>query len=178
MTQQEIPRVRASDAEREQVVAALRHAMSEGRLILAEGEQRMAAAYAAVFRDELPVLTADLPPYEPTGEGTTGRADKAGERHRGRAGHGGPGPWGPGWFRHRRPRLAALTGVAALVLLGLALLADAPLWPAIVLGVATVVLLKHHYHGHPHHHGHRPACGPPGGHTGGDRRPAGADPGQ
>ncbi|GAA4683262.1 hypothetical protein Prum_066590 [Phytohabitans rumicis] len=39
----------------------LRAAMTEGRLDLTEGEQRLAAAYAATFRDELAPLAADLP---------------------------------------------------------------------------------------------------------------------
>jgi hypothetical protein len=55
------PRTRASDSEREQVATILRAAMAEGRLDLATGEERLAAAYAATFRDELGPLTADLP---------------------------------------------------------------------------------------------------------------------
>jgi Domain of unknown function (DUF1707) len=54
-------RLRTSDSEREQVATILRAAMAEGRLTLDEGEERLAAAYAAKFRDELAPLTADLP---------------------------------------------------------------------------------------------------------------------
>ena len=54
-------RMRTSDAEREQVATILRAAMSEGRLTLEEGEERLTAVYAAKFRDELGPLTADLP---------------------------------------------------------------------------------------------------------------------
>jgi hypothetical protein len=54
-------RVRASNAEREEAVARLHHALGEGRLDLAEVEPRVAAAYAAQYRDELPLLLADLP---------------------------------------------------------------------------------------------------------------------
>jgi hypothetical protein len=54
-------RLRASDAEREDTVARLHHALGEGRLDLAETEERSAAAYAAQYRDELPALLADLP---------------------------------------------------------------------------------------------------------------------
>ncbi|MET0415139.1 MAG: DUF1707 domain-containing protein [Actinoplanes sp.] len=54
-------RVRTSDSEREQIAEILRAAMTEGRLDLAEGEERLATAYAAKFRDELRPLTADLP---------------------------------------------------------------------------------------------------------------------
>jgi hypothetical protein len=54
-------RVRTSDDEREQVAAILRAAVSEGRLSLQEGDDRLAKAYEAVYRDELAPLTADLP---------------------------------------------------------------------------------------------------------------------
>jgi Domain of unknown function (DUF1707) len=54
-------RVRASDAEREQYAQILRAAMTEGRLNLEEGEERLTKAYAATYRDELDPLTADLP---------------------------------------------------------------------------------------------------------------------
>jgi hypothetical protein len=54
-------RLRTSDAEREQVATVLRAAMTEGRLNLEEGEERLAAVYAAKYRDELAPLTADLP---------------------------------------------------------------------------------------------------------------------
>jgi hypothetical protein len=53
--------VRASDAEREEYATILRAAMSEGRLTLGDGEERLARAYAATYRDELSPLTADLP---------------------------------------------------------------------------------------------------------------------
>ena len=54
------PRLRASDAEREQAVARLHEALGEGRLDLAETEERVAGAYAAQYRDELAPLLADL----------------------------------------------------------------------------------------------------------------------
>jgi hypothetical protein len=54
-------RIRASDAEREQVAHILRTAMGEGRLTLDEGEQRLTAVYRAVYQDDLTQLTADLP---------------------------------------------------------------------------------------------------------------------
>ena len=54
-------RLRTSDKEREHVAEILRAAMAEGRLDLTEGEERLAATYAAKFRDELAPLTADLP---------------------------------------------------------------------------------------------------------------------
>lgn len=63
-------RLRASDAEREDAVARLHHALGEGRLDLADVEPRVAAAYAAQYRDELPPLLADLP-AGPTVPGTS-----------------------------------------------------------------------------------------------------------
>lgn len=54
-------RIRASDGEREEYARIVRAAMSEGRLTLAEGEDRLVKVYAARFRDELPPLTDDLP---------------------------------------------------------------------------------------------------------------------
>ncbi|SDJ88182.1 protein of unknown function [Actinopolyspora mzabensis] len=53
--------VRASDAEREAVAERLRHAMNEGRLDIAEFDERVGQAYAAVTRAELEPLTRDLP---------------------------------------------------------------------------------------------------------------------
>ena len=61
------PRLRASDADRAATVAALRDAVAAGLLDHDEGGERMAAAFAARFRDELPALTADLPPSAPAG---------------------------------------------------------------------------------------------------------------
>lgn len=52
---------RASDAERELVVARLRDACAEGRLTADELAERVAAAYAARTYAELDRLTADLP---------------------------------------------------------------------------------------------------------------------
>jgi len=52
---------RASDAEREAVVENLQRAVGEGRITVAEFEDRVQAAYEARTRGELDVLTADLP---------------------------------------------------------------------------------------------------------------------
>ena len=55
-------RVRASDADRDAVVRTLHDAVTRGLLTLEEGDERVAATYATRFLDELPRLTADLPP--------------------------------------------------------------------------------------------------------------------
>ena len=57
--------VRASDAEREQVVALLQGSFADGRLTQAELEERASAAYAARTRAQLRNLTADLPAARP-----------------------------------------------------------------------------------------------------------------
>src|SRR3954453_16829782 len=53
--------VRASDAEREEVVTALRTLAVDGRLDVDELNQRIEAPYPAKTRRELTVLTDDLP---------------------------------------------------------------------------------------------------------------------
>jgi hypothetical protein len=53
--------LRASNIEREKTVGILQHAVGEGRITMAEFEERVATAYAAKTRAELDVLTADLP---------------------------------------------------------------------------------------------------------------------
>lgn len=57
--------VRVSDAEREAVAQRLRTAAADGRLTLAEADERQALAYAARVHDDLAPLTADLPGPEP-----------------------------------------------------------------------------------------------------------------
>lgn len=57
--------VRASDGDREALVARLQQALAEGRLDLDEFGQRAGAAYAAVTTAELAVLVADLPGEPP-----------------------------------------------------------------------------------------------------------------
>jgi hypothetical protein len=53
--------IRASDVDREAVVATLREAFTAGRLTLDEFDERMAAAYASKTWGDLRELTADLP---------------------------------------------------------------------------------------------------------------------
>jgi hypothetical protein len=111
-------RIRASDAERERVVARLHHALGEGRLDLAEAEDRTAAVYAVRFRDELDPLLADLPggnraaaggadPWSAIWESTVWRARQA--------------VWGPEAGRptaqHCRAAVAVLVGAVVWVLL-------------------------------------------------------------
>ncbi|MEV0969026.1 DUF1707 SHOCT-like domain-containing protein [Microtetraspora glauca] len=56
--------LRASDADREQVIGLLRDAVTDGRLTMAEHEERVERAYAARTLGDLVGLTADLVPPE------------------------------------------------------------------------------------------------------------------
>jgi Domain of unknown function (DUF1707) len=61
-------RVRASDAERERVAKLVSDAAGEGRLTLAEADERMNQIYAAKYRHELAEFVADLPGGDPGNE--------------------------------------------------------------------------------------------------------------
>lgn len=54
--------VRVSDAEREAVARRLERALRDGRLTVAEFDERVQAAYTARTRGDLDDLTGDLPP--------------------------------------------------------------------------------------------------------------------
>lgn len=70
--------IRASDAEREQVVEQLRQASTEARLTLSELVDRSDAAYSARTRGELEKLTVDLPnPVADTAPAQSVRARRA-----------------------------------------------------------------------------------------------------
>jgi hypothetical protein len=65
-------RDRASDADRTATVEFLQDAITRGLLTHDEGGERMAAAFSATYRDELPPLTADLPAAAPVPVSTVG----------------------------------------------------------------------------------------------------------
>ncbi|MFF8785372.1 DUF1707 domain-containing protein [Streptomyces sp. NPDC015125] len=58
---EELPELRASDADRERVAEILRDAVAEGRLAMEEFDERLDTAYKARTYRELEPLTADLP---------------------------------------------------------------------------------------------------------------------
>jgi Domain of unknown function (DUF1707) len=60
------PAVRASDADRERVAAALRRHHLDGRLDTDELQERLGACYAAKTEDDLAALLTDLPAATPT----------------------------------------------------------------------------------------------------------------
>jgi Domain of unknown function (DUF1707) len=63
--------MRASDADREQVVERLRTALQEGRLDLGEYDERMQRAYAAKVYADLDGLLTDLPVVSPPAAAAT-----------------------------------------------------------------------------------------------------------
>ena len=117
-------RTRTSDQERERIAEILRAAMSEGRLTLEEGEERLAATYAAKYRDELGPLTADLPDGGRRALADTPEARLATRR---------------GLRRH-----ASFVIAAAAILTGLWALSGAHFfWPAIPLIFLVMGLVRH-----------------------------------
>lgn len=80
---QDEPGLRASDAEREATVEALREHGADGRLDVEELEQRLGAAYTATTRGELTTLLDDLPgsiaaPRRPAAAGHRGMSEWSG----------------------------------------------------------------------------------------------------
>ncbi|MFE1878960.1 DUF1707 SHOCT-like domain-containing protein [Streptomyces diastatochromogenes] len=61
MTDDAVPELRASDADRERVAEVLRDALAEGRLDMEEFEERLEATYKARTYAELTPITRDLP---------------------------------------------------------------------------------------------------------------------
>jgi hypothetical protein len=123
----EIPgagRIRTSDAEREQVAEILRAAVTEGRLSLEEGDQRLARAYAATYREELNPLTADLPSGGWEALARTPEALRA--------------------ARLRLRRHGSFVAIAAGVLVGLWIVSGAEFfWPFLPILFLTFGLLRH-----------------------------------
>jgi hypothetical protein len=116
--------VRASDAEREEVARVVQDAGAEGRLTLAETEERLAGIYEARFRHELTQYTADLPT----------------DRDRPQR------PWPPGIRGVPRPLLihGVFAVVLATVLIVRWIVSDVPyFWPAFPLFWLAVSLFVH-----------------------------------
>jgi Domain of unknown function (DUF1707) len=117
-------RLRASDSEREEIATILRAAMTEGRLTLEEGEERLAKVYAAKFRDELRPLTADLP-----NGGREALADT---------------PEAKAYAKSLLRRHGTFIFVVAAALTGLWLLSGAHFfWPAIPLAFLAIGFVRH-----------------------------------
>ena len=71
------PDMRASDAERQDVVERLRAGLDDGRLKMDEYVERMGRAYDAVTHGDLAPLCRDLPETTTPGRGPAGRAGPA-----------------------------------------------------------------------------------------------------
>jgi hypothetical protein len=99
--------LRASDLDRERVVARLRHAAAEGRLLADELEDRLGAAFSARTYGQLDSLVSDLPA----------------PRQRVRAG-------GPVWLRASLAVAALFATLAAVAMAALVLLGAVAAWLA------------------------------------------------
>jgi len=109
--------IRASDAEREAVAAALQTHATAGRLDPDELEQRLERVYAAQLRADLVPLVADLPSVAPAR----------------------PRPPAP----RRLPDIAPLIGVAVLLIAIWALTGADYFWPIWPIGAMALATVKH-----------------------------------
>ncbi|MDP9643160.1 hypothetical protein J2S53_003105 [Actinopolyspora lacussalsi] len=134
--------VRASDAEREAVAERLRLAMNEGRLDMAEFDERVGQAYAAVARAELEPLTRDLPtPSEParrTRSVAPETEEDEGQRPAGRK-RGQPRSRGAEW-RDWAGTSFVLVGIWLIT----SIASGGPnfFWPIFPMGIWAVILLS------------------------------------
>jgi Domain of unknown function (DUF1707) len=151
--------IRASDSDREGVVEILRQAYAEGRLDLAEFDERTTAAYAARTWAQLHELTRDLP---------VGAEPGAGLRPAGTlAGLAGPDAAGraavPGSAEVRQPyRGPGFVPFLPLVLFWVLLAGAARggsgiVVPAVIMFFIWLRLAWRHHHGRDH----RPGGSPP-----------------
>jgi hypothetical protein len=126
-TPQEPPPLRASDAERQAVIAVLHDAFTRGLLTMEEYDERVTAAYATTFVRDLPRLTADLPPAPAPAPVAPGwRALAALAWLQVRAALAGFSWRGSARSVRARPRIA-LAAVALLALLSIAAVSTGPL---------------------------------------------------
>jgi Domain of unknown function (DUF1707) len=143
------PDLRVSQAERNQVAAALARHYADGRLSVGEYEERVAAALEARTGRDFEPLLADLPAAAPATA---------------TAGAGAPGRPNDDWRRMvpYLPRILAVTAVLVLAL-GSGLWVLWLLWPALALTSPHRGPARHHYY---RHHGpYRPRTGRRYGHT-------------
>ncbi len=132
------PHLLAADADRAAVVTRLDASLADGRLTLAEYEDRSARAHAARTYGELAELTADLPRPAPR------PSPRPVARPVARAVHAGA--WHGAWDRDLRTAWASWA-VTAVVVVGIwlvSMLATGDLqypWPVWVVGPWGVVLL-------------------------------------
>ena len=120
--------VRVSDADRESVATRLREAAADGYLSMPEADERLTAAYAAVTRAELAVLTTDLP--APAAEAAPVVLGRGGLTTRG---------------RRRMAIHAAIVAVLAVNLIVRFVISGAPFfWPVFPITLLLGTLLVHY----------------------------------
>ena len=145
------PHLRASDADRAAVADVLGGHLSDGRLTVAEFDERLTRAYAARTYGELAELTADLPPTPAPTAVRPPAAEPAHVPAGGLAGCGGPGwahAWTGGWAGGSGMRAAWASWVTTAVIVvgiwALTSLASAQViypWPIWVIGPWGAILL-------------------------------------
>ena len=151
------PRIRASDADRDRTVAALREHLAAGRLTTEEFDERLDKVYAAKTLGELKDLMADLPetgleqPADVSLPGAAGSAPLPGQRSGGPVEAGG-GRFSPAW----RAAWGSWLGISLLFfVIWLISGASGGLWFLWVPGILGVLLLGRWLTGAPAHGEHR-----------------------
>ncbi|SDE45471.1 DUF1707 SHOCT-like domain-containing protein [Glycomyces harbinensis] len=136
-------RLRISNADRDKAIEQLRAALDEGRIDLAEFDDRTRSAYEAKTNAELDLIFDDLPGGRPK-EAEVVPAEQPADR-----------PHGDPHARRGRPPLHQVPALRGLITVGLIctaiwlatwigsgeLPAFWPIWPILGLGIATVVQL-------------------------------------
>lgn len=140
-------KLRISNADRDLAIAQLQAALDEGRIDLAEFDERARTAYEAKTNAELDLIFDDLPGGRPkTGEIATAEpVDAEIERE----------PKGRNWFQEV-PALRALIlvgGICTLIWLASSVSSGEfrdfwPVWPIMGLSIATFVQLVSRGRGH------------------------------
>jgi hypothetical protein len=127
--------IRASDRDRDAVVATLRDAYTAGRLTLEEFDERTTTAYAGKTWGELRRLTEDLPTQPILGADVPGRPLPEVPAHPPRTNQSGGFPQ-----RHRRRRGVLIPFVAVWILLVLAARSPSIVVPASLLMTMVVIM--------------------------------------
>lgn len=120
--------MRAADVDRTRVAQRLQVAVDEGRLGLADYDERLQAAYAARTYDELERVTADLPAPAVDHVAVAREETAAARRHE----------WSEGWRSWAGAALVMIAIWGGTSLVSGTLL---PFWPAIPLGIWAAVVL-------------------------------------
>ncbi|MEU6859732.1 DUF1707 domain-containing protein [Glycomyces sp. NPDC046736] len=147
-------KLRISNADREKAIEQLQAALDQGRIDLAEFDDRTRSAYEAKTNAELDLIFDDLPGGRPkVGEVEPVREEQPerGPGHGEATAHGGPhGDSGRGaaWI-HETPALRGLVvvgGICTLIWLATSISSGSfdnfwPIWPILGLSIATFVQL-------------------------------------